>query len=209
MAARPTESEQAAMHERHFQPTANQTTHETTAAKDRSQFASVNHGAPATTAMNRVNGRAFNQQGRIANGMSSGRLTAGESKNLENRESSTNKQVSADRAANDGHLTGQEKSQINQRQNNLNQSIYNDKHNGANAHYGNGEVGQRRKNQQQRLANGIRDGQVNTGQAARDENREQNINRNIRANRQANGGRLTGQERHQVKPPTKWCQQAN
>ena len=36
--------------------------------------------------MDSVNGRRYNQQGRIANGVSSGQLTAGETKNLEGRE---------------------------------------------------------------------------------------------------------------------------
>jgi hypothetical protein len=66
--ARPTDQERMAMNEHHVQPTSNQLDHERTAGHDRSQFASVNHGAPATVAMNRVGGRKFDQHGRIANG---------------------------------------------------------------------------------------------------------------------------------------------
>src|SRR5579864_5626171 len=84
--ARPTRMEQAAEHENHFQPTSNQLSHEHAAGQDHSQFASENHGRPGTMAMDSVNGRRFNQQGRIANGVSSGQLTAGETKNLEGRE---------------------------------------------------------------------------------------------------------------------------
>src|SRR5665213_2696763 len=61
--ARPRPQELAAMKEHHIQPTSQQRSHQQLAAKDRGQFASVNHGHPAAAAMNRVNGRAFNPQG--------------------------------------------------------------------------------------------------------------------------------------------------
>ena len=56
-------------------------------------------------------------------------MTAAETRNVENREASINRQVANDRAANGGHLTGQERQQINQRQNNVSRAISNDKHN--------------------------------------------------------------------------------
>jgi hypothetical protein len=145
-----------------------------------------------------VNDRRENQQDRIANGVQSGQLTAGETKNLEGREANLNREIKDDRSANDGKLTTQERQQVNRRQNNLSRSIYNDKHNANTAHYGNNEVGQRRENQQDRIANGIRNGSMTAGQAARTENREQGINQQIRADRQANGGKLTGQQKQQI-----------
>jgi hypothetical protein len=60
--------ELSAAREQHFQPTSNQMSHEQTAARDRTQLASANHGHPGTPAMDAVNGRRFNQQGRIGNG---------------------------------------------------------------------------------------------------------------------------------------------
>lgn len=57
--ARPNAQEQAVMHENHIQRTTAQATHEQTAARDRNQFASVNHGRPANLAMNRVNGTSY------------------------------------------------------------------------------------------------------------------------------------------------------
>lgn len=48
--ARPTASEQAAMHEQHMQATSLQAQHEETARSDRSMLASVNHGSPAVAA---------------------------------------------------------------------------------------------------------------------------------------------------------------
>jgi hypothetical protein len=145
-----------------------------------------------------VNDRRADQQQRIANGVQSGQLTAGETKNLESREANVNREIHADRKANDGTLTPQERRQVNRQQNNLSHSIYNDKHNAAQAHYGNNEVGQRRENQQDRVANGIRNGSMTPGEAARTENREQGINQQVRADRAANGGRLTGQEKRQI-----------
>ncbi len=157
--------------------------------------------APSTNAAPKegsVNDRRQDQQQRIANGVQSGQLTAGETKNLESREANVNREVRDDRAANGGRLTAQEHKQINRQQNNLSRSIYNDKHNTAQAHYGNNEVGQRRENQQDRIANGIKNGSMTAGEAARTENREQGINQQIRADRAANGGRLTGQEKRQI-----------
>jgi len=56
-------------------------------------------------------------------------MTAGETRNVEGREASINRQTANDHAANGGKLTAQEHQQINQRQNNVSKSIYNDKHN--------------------------------------------------------------------------------
>ncbi len=145
-----------------------------------------------------VGQREQNQQDRIANGIDSGQLTAGETKNLEGREANINREVKDDRAADDGHLTAAERQQINHQQNNVSHSIYQDKHNANTAHYGNNEIGQRRENQQDRIANGLRNGTMTAGQAARVENREQGINEQDHADRQANGGKLTGQEKGQL-----------
>jgi len=142
--------------------------------------------------------REQNQQDRVANGIDSGQLTAGETRNIESRESNLNREVRDDRSADNGRLTQQERQQINHQQNNLSHSIYQDKHNANVAHYGNNEVGQRRENQQDRIANGLRNGTMHAGQTARVENREQGINQQIHADRQANGGRLTGQEHRQI-----------
>jgi len=145
-----------------------------------------------------INQRKQNQQDRVANGIDSGQLTAGETKNLESREANVNREIKDDRTADDGHLTSAERQQINHQQNNLSHSIYQDKHNANTAHYGSNEVGQRRENQQDRIANGLRNGTMHAGQATRDENHEQGINQQIRADRSANGGKLTGQEKGQI-----------
>ena len=51
------------MKESHIAPTGMQSSHEQAASKDRNQFASSNHGHPATTSMNRAGGSKFGQQG--------------------------------------------------------------------------------------------------------------------------------------------------
>jgi len=142
--------------------------------------------------------REENQQDRIANGVQSGQLSAGETKSLEGQEAGLNAQARADRAADNGHLTAADRSRLNSEQNHLSKKIYVDKHNAATAHYGHNEVGQRRLNQQKRIANGIRKGTMSPGQAAHVEKREQHINQQIRADRAANGGKLTGAEKAKI-----------
>lgn len=154
---------------------------------------------PTTTQPgNTVNDRRDNQQDRIANGVQSGQLTAGETKNLEGREANLNREIHDDRSADGGKLTQQERSQVNRQQNHLSRSIYSDKHNAAQAHYGNNEVGQRRENQQDRIAQGVKSGQLTAGETAKLENQQKGINQQVKADRSANGGKLTNGEKKQV-----------
>jgi hypothetical protein len=80
----------------------------------------------------------------------------------------------------------------------LSNRIYDDKHNANISHYDNNQVGQRRKSQQDRIAQGIETGQLTGGETARLENRQQNISREAGAMRQSNGGRLTWDEKTTV-----------
>jgi len=73
--------------------------------------------------------RKENQQDRIAQGVKSGQLTAGETANLEHKEAGLNKEIRTDRKDNGGNLTNNEKQQINNQQNKLSKNIYKDKHN--------------------------------------------------------------------------------
>jgi YXWGXW repeat-containing protein len=61
-----------------------------------------------------------------------------------------------------------------------------------------GSVNARRDNQQQRISNGIRSGQMSPSEAAKTEHHEQNINHQVAADRQANGGRLTPAEKTNI-----------
>lgn len=82
-------------------------------------------------AANKIAARKENQQDRIAQGVKSGQLTAGETAHVENKEAAVNKEVRAERTLNGGKLTPAEKRQVNRQQNKLSKQIYTDKHNAA------------------------------------------------------------------------------
>jgi len=75
--------------------------------------------------------RKENQQDRIAQGVQSGQLTAGETKNLETKEAGLNKEERTMRSEDGGHLTAADRAKLNNQQNRLSNQIYDDKHNGA------------------------------------------------------------------------------
>jgi hypothetical protein len=154
--------------------------------------------APAEKPKPTVAQRKENQQDRIAQGVKSGQLTAGETANLETKEAAINGETKADRAANGGKLTGAEKKQINGQQNQVSKQIYKDKRNANTQHYGNNKVDQRRENQQDRIAQGIKSGQLPAGETAKLENQQKGINKQVAADRKANCGKLTASEKKQV-----------
>lgn len=154
--------------------------------------------APAPKPDPTIGQRKENQQDRIANGVKSGQLTAGETSKLETKEAAINGETKADRAANGGKLTTAEKQQINKQQNQVSKDIYRDKHNANTAQYGNNKVGQRRENQQDRIAQGVKSGQLTAGETAKLENQQKGINQQVKADRAANGGKLTTGEKAQV-----------
>ena len=85
---------------------------------------------PPTAKPPTINQRLENQQDRIAQGINSGQLTAGEAANLETKESAITNEVRADRQANGGKLTQAERTQVNRQLNRTSKQIYRDKHNG-------------------------------------------------------------------------------
>jgi len=225
VAARASATEMQAASERHFEPTANQLQHQNFAAQDRAQLASVNHGRPTTMAMSNVNayhqvaqqhsqsqpisaadrttGRGYNpntreanQDQRTANGLRSGQMTSGEAARADRTQSHIDQQVHSDRAANGGQLTGQERQQINGEQNAASRQIYNEKHN-ANTVKPN-TVDNREANQQQRTANGLRSGQMTSGEAARTNQNQGKVAQQVHNERTANGGALNAAQKQQV-----------
>jgi hypothetical protein len=139
--------------------------------------------------------RKDNQQDRIAQGVESGQLTPGETKNLETKEAGLNKEERNMRVDDSGHLTAADRAKLNNQQNRLSRQIYTDQHNAAQDHFGNSEVGQRQENQQDRIAQGIKSGQLSAGETAKLENQQQGINREVNGMRHANGGKLTRADR--------------
>jgi hypothetical protein len=77
-----------------------------------------------------INQRKENQQDRIAQGVKSGQLTAGETSHLEHQEAGINKEERGMRAQNNGHLTKTDRKTLHQQQNQESRRIYRDKHNG-------------------------------------------------------------------------------
>ena len=152
----------------------------------------------SSTTQPTVQHRKKNQQDRIANGIQSGQLTAGDTKKLETKEASVNKEEAGMRASNNGKLTSADHTKLQNQQNRLSKQIYTDKHNAATQHSGNGLVGQRKENQQDRIANGVRGGQLTAGETAKLENKQQGVNRTVAGMRQANGGKLTAADKTAV-----------
>ena len=159
--------------------------------------APANPNAPVTGQT--IQQRKENQQDRIANGVQSGQLTAGETGSLEKKEATLNQEERKMRQQDDGKLTAADKAKLTRQQNQLSKQIYQDKHNSAVQNTDpKSEVGKRAENQQDRIAQGIKSGQLSAGEAAHLENNEAKINRQVRTDRQANGGKLTPQERKQA-----------
>jgi hypothetical protein len=143
--------------------------------------------------------RKENQQDRVANGVKSGQLTAGETSNLEKKEATVNQEERDMRKLDNGKLTTADKKTLTQQQNKLSNQIYKDKHNSAVQNTDpKSEVGKRAENQQDRIAQGIKSGQLTAGEAGHLENNEAKINKEVRNDRAANGGKLTPQERAKV-----------
>jgi hypothetical protein len=162
-------------------------------------FGQTSDSQPAADKPATINQRKENQQDRIANGVQSGQLTAGETANLEKKESEVNGEERDMRKLDNGHLTAADRATLNQQQNQLSKQIYQDKHNAAAQNTDpKSEVGKRAENQQDRIGQGIKSGQLTAGEASRLEGREAAINKEVHNDRAANGGTLTAAERRQV-----------
>ena len=92
--------------------------------------------APATTPTptpgqhdHNINQRKADQQGRIAQGVKSGQLTAGETSRLEHQESGINREERGMRAQDNGKLSKQDRKTLHTQQNQESRRIYRDKHN--------------------------------------------------------------------------------
>ena len=127
----PTPQERMAANEQHVGATSAQAQHMQSAASSPQQRFSANHGQPAVTAKSTINGRSYNQQGRIAQGLRSGQLSSGQAARDLNRQQNIHNSVVADRSANGGRLTPQQRQNSNRRQNNASRQIYRQRHGGA------------------------------------------------------------------------------
>jgi hypothetical protein len=66
------------------------------------------------------------------------------------------------------------------------------------AHFGHNKVDQRRENQQDRIAQGVKSGQLTPAETAKLEKQQRNIHKQVAADRKANGGTLTASEKKQI-----------
>ena len=94
-----------------------------------SVFAQTGTATTTPTDPQSIAQRKDNQQDRIAQGIDSDQLTAGETKNLETKEADVNKEEHTMRTEDDGHLTAADRAKIDTQQNHLSNQIYDDKHN--------------------------------------------------------------------------------
>ncbi len=72
--------------------------------------------------------RKVRQQARIAQGVRSGQLTAGETARIERHEAGLNREIRDMRQDNGGRLTPRERRKVNRQQNRLSREIYREKH---------------------------------------------------------------------------------
>ena len=76
-----------------------------------------------------INQRKENQQDRVAQGVKSGQLTAGETARLEHQERGINREERGMKAQDHGQLTRQDRRTLHRQQNVESHRIYRDKHN--------------------------------------------------------------------------------
>lgn len=128
--ARPTPAEMQAAREQHFQPTQSQIAHLQNASASRAQLYSANGGHPAVMAKNTVNGRSYNQQGRIIQGIRSGQLNSRQAARDLYRQQNINRSIAANRKANGGRMTPRQRRNIYRRQRRAGRQIYRQRHRG-------------------------------------------------------------------------------
>ena len=154
--------------------------------------------------------RDANQQQRIEQGLQSGELNTKEAGRLERQEQAIGRQE-AHAMKSGGTLTPQEKARINREQNQVSRNIYRQKHdaqtgnpNSASSKRLQADV-QRNADQQQRIANGVKSGELTNREAGHLEAGQARVSRN-EANAAADGhvgaaehAHIQGREDHQSK----------
>jgi hypothetical protein len=160
---------------------------------------------PAQTKPTTIQQRDQNQQDRIANGIKSGELTPNEASHVEGQENKLNNEVKDMREDNGGKLTPAEKEKVTNQENHMSREIYNQKHDAQSTNGVNGGPaaaptvgGRRMDNQQDRIANGVKNGSLTPGESSRLEKQESNIHNEARNMRQANGGALTQADKQRL-----------
>lgn len=143
-----------------------------------------------------IHQRKDNQQQRIGEGVENGSLTAGEASKLEHKEAGLNREEK--KMKSDGSLSPAERARLQRQQSALSKNIYKQKHD-AQVQNTNpkSEIGQRQREQQKRIGEGIENGSLNAREAGRVEGQEARLNHEVRKDRRDGGG-LTNAERAKI-----------
>jgi hypothetical protein len=134
-----------------------------------------------------LNQRAGLQQQHAEEGIHSGALTSGEATRIKTHLNDMNSQMQSARAANNGRLTEAERDRMAKAQNRAAEKIFQLKHN-QDTTIPNREAN-RLERQKEHAEQGIKDGQLSSGEASRIETHEQDIKDNLQ--QAENNGGLT------------------
>ena len=144
--------------------------------------------------------RDANQQGRIEQGLQSGELSTREAGRLEREQQAVDRQQA--HALKDGTLTPREQARISREQNAVSRDVYTQKHDAqkgnpasASSRRMQADV-QRNANQQQRIANGVRNGSLTNHEAASLERGQSHVDR--REARAGADGHVGAAEQHAI-----------
>jgi hypothetical protein len=140
-----------------------------------------------------VNRRVRNEERRIAKGLKDGTITPDEAKKLRSELAGVKGEEKAEVKANGGYLTKTEQKQLNQQLNEDSRQIKHDEE-----HPRIGEVNQRVDNQEKRIDQGVKDGQLTPAEAQQLRSEEAGIKGEEKAEVKANGGYLTKTEQNQL-----------
>jgi uncharacterized membrane protein YebE (DUF533 family) len=116
----------------------------------------------------RIDQREQHQQDRVADGLKDGSITSGEAARIERQEAKIQRDEAAAKA--DGVVTRRERARLNRELNHTSREIHHNRGNTPN-------IDQREQRQQNRIANGLKNGSLTSGEAARIERQETKIQR--------------------------------
>lgn len=143
-----------------------------------------------------INKRQENQQDRIAQGIKSGELNAREATRLEGREVRINQREAKYRESGN-KLTQKERAKLEGSLNRESQNIYRQKHDAQGGNSNPYNINQRQQNQDKRIYNGIRSGELTPREAGRLENGDDRIERQEARFRKSGNG-LSYRERYKL-----------
>src|SRR5215831_17859720 len=121
-------------------------------------FSSMGFAQDSKTNTPRVDRREQNQQKRVADGVKDGSLTSGEAAKIEGDEAKIQQDEAKAKA--DGAVTPDERKKLNRELNQTGREIKRDRDNTPG-------IDRREQNQQNRVANGVKNGSLSSGEAAK------------------------------------------